>query len=109
VRAHRPAPGCIHHSTCGSQYLTRSYRELLRQYGLVPSVGEVANRAPLATSSANSPASRQIVEIQEYEIWKDVIDRPREFIQTLYSHERVDGIVGWQVVVEPAYSAATAN
>ena len=93
VRAHRPAPGCIHHSTCGTQYLTRGYHELLRQYGLIPSVDDAASRAPSTTHSwprASTSVSRQIVAIQDYETWRDVLDHPREFIQTLYSRERVD-------------------
>jgi putative transposase len=107
VRAHRPAPGCIHHSTCGSQYLTRSYRELLRQYGLIPSIGDTVNRSAFApVNRSNASASRQIVDIREYETWKDVIEHPREFIQTLYSRERVNGIVGRQVAAEPSYGAA---
>jgi len=54
MRAHHPAPGCIHHATMAAS------------------------------------VSRQIVDIQGYETWRDVLDHPREFIQTLYSRERVD-------------------
>jgi putative transposase len=89
VRSHRPAPGCIHHSTCGTQYLTHSYFELLRQYGLIPSVGEPAGRAATA---ARGP--RQIVEVAEYQSWKDVLEQPKEFIRALYSPERVDYLLG---------------
>jgi putative transposase len=107
VRSHRPVPGCIHHSTCGTQYLTRSYCQLLRQYGLIPSVGEAAGRTAVASHEHSSAASpRQIVDIQDYETWKDVIDHPREFIQTLYSVERVDWLLGGRTVEQPAYSAA---
>jgi putative transposase len=90
VRAHRPTPGCVHHSTCGSQYFTRSYCELLRQYGLIPSNGDVAN----ARQHATPPRSHEIVEMQEYTAWRDVIDHPREFIVALYSPERIDTILG---------------
>jgi putative transposase len=107
VRSHRPAPGCIHHSTCGTQYLTRSYCELLRQYGLIPSIGEAAGRVAMAAhehSSATSP--RQIVNIEDYQTWKDVIDHPREFIQTLYSPERIDRLLGRRTVDQPMQCAA---
>jgi putative transposase len=108
VRAHRPAPGCIHHSTCGTQYLTRSYCELLRQYGLIPSVAETAGRAGFAAHSHDGPhgaPARHIVDIQDYGIWRDVIDHPREFIQALYSVERVDDIVGRRPAEEPVFAA----
>src|SRR4051812_38624567 len=97
VRSHRPAPGCIHHSTCGTQYLTRSYFELLRQYGLIPSVGEPAGRA---TTAAQGP--RQIVEVAQYQSWKDVLNQPRDFIHALYLPERVDYLLGRRPVVEPS-------
>jgi putative transposase len=103
VRSHRPAPGCIHHSTCGTQYLTHSYCELLRQYGLIPSLGEPAGRAAAALRSP-----RQIVHIQHYESWKDVLQHPREFIQELYAADRIDNILG-QRTVEGAARLAAAN
>ncbi len=92
VRAHRPTPGCVHHSTCGSQYFTRSYCELLRQYGLIPSNGDIAT----ARYHSKTTPSHEIVEVEGYVIWKDVIEHPREFIQTLYSPGRIEGILGGQ-------------
>jgi putative transposase len=107
VRAHRPAPGCIHHSTCGSQYLTRSYCALLRQYGLIPSIGDGADRVSADfRNSSSAPARRQIVEIQDYETWRDVIDHPRDFIQALYSRECVDRVLGRQSAGPAARVAA---
>jgi putative transposase len=101
VRSHRPAPGCIHHSTCGTQYLTHSYFELLRQYGLIPSVGEPAGRA---TTSSQGP--RQIVEVAQYQSWKDVLNQPKDFIRALYSPERVEYLLGRRPVVEASGPAA---
>ena len=95
VRSHRPAPGCIHHSTCGTQYLTHSYCELLRQYGLIPSVGEPAGRA-----ATPSPSPRQIIDVQDFESWKTVLNQPNEFIRALYSPERVDYLLGQRVVAQ---------
>jgi hypothetical protein len=60
MRAHRPAPGCIHHWTMAAS------------------------------------VSRQIVDIQDYATWGDVLEHPREFIHTLYSRERVDMLLGVQ-------------
>jgi hypothetical protein len=79
----------------------------LRQYGLIPSIGEAAGRTA-AASHEHSGASlpRQIIDIQDYETWKDVIDHPREFMQTLYSAERVDWLLGRRTLEQPAYSAA---
>lgn len=106
VRAHRPTPGCIHHSTCGTQYLTRSYCELLRQYGLIPSTSGTAGRPHFASHDcAQAAPANHIVDIQDYETWKDVLDRPREFVQALYSRERVEAILGTRPADAPAFSA----
>ena len=102
VRSHRPAPGCIHHSTCGTQYLTRSYCELLSQYGLIPSIGESVGRSGIATRERSHATPRQIVDLQDYETWRDVVDQPREFIRRLYSPERIDRLLGARPIERPA-------
>jgi hypothetical protein len=45
------------------------------------------------SSPSGKTPSRQIVDVKGYESWKDVTDHPREFIQTVYSREIVDGIL----------------
>lgn len=101
VRAHRPVPGCIHHSTCGSQYFTRSYCELLRQYGLIPSNGDVT----VSRGGAKVGPSHEIVEVPEYATWRAVIEHPQEFIQALYSPERIDAILGRRAADESVSGA----
>jgi putative transposase len=93
VRARRPALGCIHHSTYGMQYLMRGYRELLRQYGLIP-VGSEAPEPPTfgATVCAPSGPARQIVDIPGYARWEEIVERSEEFIRILYSPERIEAI-----------------
>ncbi len=101
VRSHRPAPGCIHHSTCGTQYLTHSYCELLRQYGLIPSVGE-----PAGKTSTTFRGPRQIVDVGNFDSWREVLTRPTEFICSLYTPERVDYLLGRRAKEEPMLGAA---
>jgi hypothetical protein len=43
--------------------------------------------------------------LQNYEGCKDVIDRPREFIQALCSPERVDTLLGRRTADEPVFAA----
>jgi putative transposase len=93
VRARRPALGCIHHSTYGIQYLMRGYRELLRQYGLIPVANEVAEPPLLRDPLCSSPEPpRQIIELPGYATWDDVVARSGEFVRELYSPERIEGI-----------------
>jgi len=89
VRAHRPAMGCFHHSTCGMQYLMRGYRELLRRYGLIPIVSD-AQEPP--TVYATAP-THKIVDISGFLTWEDVSARVSEFIRVVYSAERIGQIL----------------
>lgn len=94
VRAQRPVPGCIHHSMCGTHYLIRGYRGLLRQYGLVPSVSDLGERSVLLPPNRmRTASSHQVVELQGFEAWGDVAGRTREFVQTLYSADRISGLL----------------
>jgi putative transposase len=101
VRAHRSAPGCIHHSTCGSQYLTRSYCELLREYGLVSYADDEAGRETVG-SLPWVPASREILALTEFESWRDVVQRTRDFILAVYSRERVNQLLEGHTTESPS-------
>lgn len=94
VRAHRPALGCIHHSTYGIQYVMRGYRELLRQYGLIPGASDPVE-AP-ALQAALWPVvgtARQIIEMTAYNGWDDVVARVDEFVRGLYSAQRIEAVI----------------
>lgn len=94
VRARRPALGCVHHSTYGIQYLMRGYRELLRQYGLIPAANDVADPATVGAPLCTAPGPvRQIVDLPGYATWDEVLGRSDEFIRTLYSPERIEVIL----------------
>lgn len=69
--------------------MTHSYWELLRRYGLIPSVGAPAGRA---ATGAHCP--RQILNVPDFESWKAVLNQPRDFIRALYSPERVNDLLG---------------
>jgi putative transposase len=43
INLRKPAPGCIHHTDRGSQYLSIKYTERLAEAGLEPSVGSVGD------------------------------------------------------------------
>lgn len=95
VRARRPALGCVHHSTYGIQYLMRGYRELLRQYGLIPAANDGADPASVGAPLCAAPGPvRQIVDLPGYATWEEVLGRSDEFIRALYSQERIEVILG---------------
>lgn len=71
------------------QYLTRGYRELLRQYGLIPVVSD-AEEPPTLCATA---AAHKIVDISGFHTWEDVSARGSEFIREVYSPERIGQIL----------------
>jgi putative transposase len=95
VRAHRPALGCIHRSTCGIQYLMRGYRELLREYGLVPVAANDPAEPPAlgATLCSGLPPARKIVDVPNFASWDEVVARADEFIRTLFSAQRIASLL----------------
>ena len=97
ARAHRPTPGSIHHSTFGAQYITRGYKELLRQYGLVPSSGDAGDHSAVSSLGVGATrAPRRVVQMEMYETWSHVIGDVRGFIKALYVSERIDWVLGRQ-------------
>ena len=97
VRAHRPAPGSVHHSTSGAQCVMRGYTELLRQYGLIPSTGDAGDHSAVSSlGHVATSAPRQVVQMQMYETWSHVISDVRVFIKALYIPERIDRVLGRQ-------------
>ena len=97
VRAHRPAPGSVHHSTSGAQYVMRGYTELLRQYGLIPSTGDAGDHSAVSSLGHVAPSTpRQVIQMQMYETWSHVIGDVRGFIKALYIPERIDSVLGRQ-------------
>jgi hypothetical protein len=95
VRAHRAAPGSVHHSTSGAQYVMRGYTELLRQYGLIPSTGGAGDHSAVSSlGHVATSAPRQVVQMEMYETWSHVIGDVRGFIKALYIPERIDRVLG---------------
>jgi hypothetical protein len=72
----------------------RVYCDLLRQHGLIPCVGDTGTPSSLrAAGCFPDSTSRQVIEMQGYETWDDVIRNAREFIRALYTRERITSIL----------------
>jgi hypothetical protein len=76
------------------QYLTRRYRELLRQYGLVPVMGDIEEVPRVAEGLCTSAGSgHKIVDMPEFGTWEDVVASAEKFIRTLYCEGRIAAIL----------------
>lgn len=89
VSAKRPAPGLIHHSDRGSQYCSRDYRNVLKQFGMRASMsrrGNCYDNAPM--ESFWGTLKNELIHHRRYETRAQAIREVSEYIEVFYNRQR---------------------
>ena len=89
MRARRPVKGLIHHSDRGSQYCSYEYRQLLDQFGVMPSMsgkGNCYDNAPM--ESFWGTLKQELVHQRRYNTRQEAIRDIVEYIEVFYNRQR---------------------
>ena len=77
INARNPARGCVHHSDRGSQYASEPYRTVLREHGLVGSMGRRGN--PYENAKAES--FMKTLKVEAVYLW---LTKPLRTLQPIF-------------------------
>ena len=96
--AHRqPAPGVVHHSDQGVQYVCREYMEALRGHRMVPSMSRPANPYDNATcESFLRTLKREEINATAYLDFEQLHQGVKEFIDQYYNRCRLHSALCYQ-------------
>jgi putative transposase len=89
VSRKRPAKGLIHHSDRGSQYCSRNYQKLLKQFGIVPSMSRKGNcydNAPM--ESWFGTLKSELTHHRHYRTRHEAVREIVEYIEVFYNRQR---------------------
>lgn len=89
IVARRPQAGLIHHSDRGSQYCSRNYQKLLKQFGIIASMSRKGNcydNAPM--ESFFGTLKNELVHHRKFRTRQEAITEISEYIEVFYNRQR---------------------
>nr|CRH06538.1 Transposase [Candidatus Magnetococcus massalia] len=92
----RPLPGLIHHSDRGSQYCAKDYQEMVKQFGMKPSMsrrGNCYDNAPM--ESFWGSLKNELVHHQKYATRAEAKAAIQEYIEIFYNRQRRHSRLGY--------------
>jgi putative transposase len=90
IETRKPAPGCVHHSDRGVQYLCNDYVALLTEHKFL--ISNSAKGNPYHNAFAESfmkTLKQEEVYLANYETYLDVLENLPSFIEEVYNEKRV--------------------
>ena len=97
VVAKRPGPGLIHHSDRGRQYASYAYQELLREYGMTPSMSRSGNCYDNAyVESFFGTLKTELVHGERYRTRLEARLSIFEYVEVFYNRQRSHSALGYR-------------
>lgn len=96
VALKRPAKGLINHSDRGSQYCSSDYSDLLKKFGMLPSMsgkGNCYDNAPM--ESFWGTIKQELVHHRRYQTRQEAIQDITEYIEIFYNRQRRQAKLGF--------------
>lgn len=96
VALKRPAKGLINHSDRGSQYCSSDYSDLLKKFGMLPSMSDKGNcydNAPM--ESFWGTIKQELVHHRRYQTRQEAIQDITEYIEIFYNRQRRQAKLGF--------------
>jgi transposase InsO family protein len=93
----RPAEGLLHHSDRGSQYASQEYQELLKGYGMLPSMSRKGNcwdNAPMESFFAS--LKKELVHRKRFATRQEARKALFEYIEVFYNRKRLHSSLGYK-------------
>ena len=104
-----PTAGLLHHSDRGSQYAATSYRRVLDEYGLLPSMSRKGNCWDNAcVESFFGTLKRELVYHRRYVTREEARQDIFEYIEVFYNRQRRHSTLGYHSPAEYEARAAVA-
>ena len=97
----RPAPGLIHHSDQGSQYIALAFTRRMRASGIAGSMGSVGDALDnAAAESFFATLKRELVHRHRFPTRAAARTAVFEFIEVFYNRKRLHSSIGYRSPVE---------
>ncbi len=97
----RPAPGLVHHSDQGSQYVALAFTRRMRAAGIAGSMGSVGDALDNATAeSFFATLKRELVHRHRFPTRAAARTAVFEFIEVFYNRRRLHSTIGYRSPVE---------
>jgi putative transposase len=96
VSRQKPSEGLIHHSDRGRQYASYVYKDLLRRYGMIASMGRSGNCYDNAFMESFGTLKREWVHERRYRTRQEARLSIFEYVEVFYNRQRRHSALGYR-------------